>query len=102
MTKALRPFLTHGKADHEAAWDRLRGNGRFVTHPASQQLHLGCRVHGRERRPRDRPVSTMVWLSTVIFVGTFALIMVIAGAAAKEAGEMVAREADADVKLVAA
>jgi hypothetical protein len=45
----------------------------------------------------------MVWLSTVIFVGTFALIMVIAGAAAKEAGEMVAREADADVKqLVAA
>jgi hypothetical protein len=49
------------------------------------------------------PVSTMVWLSTVIFVGTFALIMVIAGTAAKEAGEMVAREADADVKqLVAA
>jgi hypothetical protein len=31
MTKALRPFLTHGKADHEAAWDRLRGNGRFGT-----------------------------------------------------------------------
>ncbi|MEV7045694.1 VC0807 family protein [Amycolatopsis sp. NPDC051061] len=71
MTKGLRPFLTHGKADHEAAWDRLRDNGRFVT---------------------------VLRRSSFI-----ALIMVIAGAAAKEAGEMVARAAEADVKqLVAA
>src|SRR3954462_1153318 len=31
MTKALRPFLTHGQADHEGAWDRLQGNRRFGT-----------------------------------------------------------------------
>jgi microcompartment protein CcmK/EutM len=107
MTKALRPFLTHGKADHEAAWDRLRGNGRFVTvlRRSSFIWGVGFMVESAARviGAFTLPVSTMVWLSTVIFVGTFALIMVIAGAAAKEAGEMVAREADADVKqLVAA
>jgi hypothetical protein len=107
MTKALRPFLTHGKADHEAAWERLQANKRFATVVRRSSyiwgvgfvLESAARVAGAF----TLPVATMVWLSTVIFVGTFAVIMLAAGASAKEAGELVAREADAGVKqLVAA
>ncbi|VVJ23082.1 Uncharacterised protein [Amycolatopsis camponoti] len=105
MTKALRPFLTHGKADHESAWERLRGNERFATVLRRSSVIWGvgfvlesaARVVGAF----TLPVSTMVWLSTVVFIGTFALIMVIAGAVAKEAGVMVAREAQTR-ELVAA
>ncbi|GLY36005.1 hypothetical protein Amsp01_020290 [Amycolatopsis sp. NBRC 101858] len=105
MTKALRPFLTHGKADHEAAWERLQPNNRFRTvlrrgsfiWGAGFILESAARVIGAF----TLPVSTMVWLSTVLFVASFAVIMVVAGASAKEAGEMVAREAGAK-QLVAA
>ena len=105
MTKALRPFLTHGKADHEAAWERLQANKRFHT-----VLRRGSFIWGigfifesaaRVIGAFTLPVSTMVWLSTVLFVASFAVIMVVAGASAKEAGEMVAREAAAK-ELVAA
>ncbi|WIY04814.1 VC0807 family protein [Amycolatopsis mongoliensis] len=107
MTRALRPFLTHGKADHEAAWDRLQKNDRFTTVVRRSSyiwgvgfvLESAARVVGAF----TLPVSTMVWLSTVLFAGSFAVIMLVAGASAKAAGEMVAREAEADVKqLVAA
>ena len=107
MTKALRPFLTHGKADHEAAWDRLQNNDRFTTVVRRSSyiwgvgfvLESAARVAGAF----TLPIATMVWLSTVVFVGTFAVIMLVAGASAKEAGEMVAREAEAvDKQLVAA
>ncbi|WP_329054012.1 hypothetical protein OG738_13340 [Amycolatopsis sp. NBC_01488] len=107
MTKALRPFLTHGKADHEAAWERLQGNRRFATVLRRSSIIWGvgfvlesaARVVGA----CTLPVSTMVWLSTVLFVGSFAVIMLVAGAVAKEAGELVAREAGAGVQqLVAA
>jgi hypothetical protein len=97
MTKALRPFLTHGKADHEAAWERLRGNRRFNTvvrrssyiWGAGFVLESAARVFGAF----TLPVSTMVWLSTVIFVGSFAVIMLVAGVSAREAGRLVAEEA---------
>jgi hypothetical protein len=107
MTKALRPFLTHGKADHEAAWERLRSNKRFVTvlRRGSFIWGVGFMVESAARviGAFTLPVSTMVWLSTVIFIGSFAVIMLVAGASAKEAGELVAREAEADVeRLVAA
>lgn len=105
MTKALRPFLTHGKADHEAAWERLSTNQRFATvlRRSSFIWGVGFMVESAARviGAFTLPIATMVWLSTVIFVGSFALIMLVAGAAAKEAGEMVAREAQAR-ELVAA
>jgi len=97
MTKTLRPFLTHGKADHEAAWERLQTDKRFGT-----VLRRGSFIWGvgfvLESAARvvgafTLPISTMVWLSTVIFVVSFAVIMVVAGVSAKEAGEMVGREA---------
>ncbi|WIV59957.1 VC0807 family protein [Amycolatopsis nalaikhensis] len=97
MTKALRPFLTHGDADHEAAWERLRGNARFgtVIRRSSFVWGVGFMLESAARvvGAFTLPVSTMVWLSTVIFVGSFAVIMLISGASAKEAGAMVAAEA---------
>jgi hypothetical protein len=107
MTKALRPFLTHGKADHEAAWDRLSGTARFDTILRRNSfiwgigfmLESAARVAGAF----TLPVETMVWLSTVIFIGAFVVIMLVAGAVSQEAGKMVALEAEADVRdLVAA
>jgi intracellular septation protein A len=96
MTKALRPFLTHGKADHEAAWERLRGNRRFeiVLRRGSYIWGIGFALESAARviGAFTLPVSTMVWLSTVIFVISFAVIMLIAGVSAKEAGMMVAEE----------
>lgn len=97
MTKALRPFLTHGRADHEAAWERLQSDGRFTAivrrssyiWGAGFMLESAARVAGAF----TLPVSTMVWLSTVLFAGSFVVIMLIAGASAKVAGAMVAREA---------
>lgn len=97
MTKALRPFLTHGDADHEAAWERLRGNARFeaAVRRSSFVWGVGFMLESAARvvGAFTLPVSTMVWLSTVVFVGSFAVIMLISGASAKEAGAMVAAEA---------
>ncbi|MEU4249737.1 VC0807 family protein [Amycolatopsis sp. NPDC026612] len=97
MTKALRPFLTHGQADHEEAWERLRSNRRFdtVVRRSSYIWGIGFMLESAARviGAFTLPVSTMVWLSTVIFVGSFAVIMLVAGASAKEAGGMVAEEA---------
>jgi hypothetical protein len=98
MTKALRPFVTHGKAGHEAAWERLEGGRRFQTilRRSSYIWGVGFVLESAARviGAFTLPVSTMVWLSTVIFAGSFVTIMVVAGASAKEAGAMVAHEAD--------
>jgi intracellular septation protein A len=107
MTKALRPFLTHGKADHEAAWERLSGNRRFETvlRRASFVWGIGFMLESAARvvGAFTLPVETMVWLSTVLFIGFFAVIMVVAGAMSAEAGELVANEAKTETReLVAA
>jgi microcompartment protein CcmK/EutM len=102
MTKALRPFLTHGQADHESAWERLSGNRRFATvlRRASLVWGIGFMLESAARvvGAFTLPVETMVWLSTVLFIGSFAVIMVVAGAMSAEAGEMVANEAKADAR----
>ncbi|WP_326945111.1 hypothetical protein OHS58_35275 [Amycolatopsis sp. NBC_00348] len=106
MTKALRPFLTHGKADHEGAWERLTGNRRFETvlRRASFVWGIGFMLESAARivGAFTLPVETMVWLSTVLFIGSFALIMVVAGAMSAEAGEMVANEAKTDDRALVA
>lgn len=106
MTKTLRPFLTHGKADHEAAWERLGGSRRFdaVLRRASLIWGIGFMLESAARvvGAFTLPVETMVWLSTVLFLGSFAVIMVVAGAATAAAGQMVASEAETEKVLVAA
>jgi hypothetical protein len=106
MTKALRPFLTHGKADHEAAWERLSGTREFdrILRRASYIWGIGFVLESAARVTGafTLPISTMVWLSTVIFVASFAVIMLAAGVGAQKAGAMVAEEAKAEVRTLAA
>ncbi|SFW57296.1 VC0807 family protein [Amycolatopsis australiensis] len=104
MTKTIQPFLTRGKAENEAAWDRLSGTAEFrrimrrtsVIWGAGFVLESAARVVGAF----TLPVETMVWLSTVIFVGAFAIMMVAGGKVAERAGKLIA--ADAERTLVAA
>jgi microcompartment protein CcmK/EutM len=107
MTKTMRPFLTRGKAENEAAWERLSGTAKFqqilrltsVIWGIGFVLESAARVIGAF----TLPIETMVWLSTVIFVGAFAVMMVVGGKVAEQAGKMIAREAEADAReLVAA
>ncbi|MGW4520814.1 VC0807 family protein [Amycolatopsis sp. NPDC004378] len=103
MTKTIQPFLTRGKAENEAAWDRLAGTPRFqvimrrtsVIWGVGFVLESAARIVGAF----TLPIETMVWLSTVIFVGAFAAMMVVGGKTAEQAGKMI--EADVN-ELVAA
>ncbi|UOX87592.1 hypothetical protein MUY14_38685 [Amycolatopsis sp. FBCC-B4732] len=107
MTKTIQPFLTRGKAENEAAWERLSGTPKFsrimrltsVIWGIGFVLESAARVIGAF----TLPIETMVWLSTVIFVGAFAVMMVAGGKVAEQAGKLIAAEAKADVRpLVAA
>ena len=106
MTKTMRPFLTRGHAAREAAWDRLGGTKRFdavlqrctVIWGIGFVLESSARIAGAF----TLPVSTMVWLSTVLFAGAFAVIMVVSGKVAEQAGKMLAAEANAEVKTLIA
>ncbi|MFJ9781813.1 VC0807 family protein [Amycolatopsis sp. NPDC101161] len=104
MTKAMRPFLTRGKAENEAAWERLSGTARFdsILRHTSVIWGIGFVLESAARvvGAFTLPVETMVWLSTVIFVSAFALMMVAGGKVAEQAGKLIA--ADAQRELVAA
>jgi intracellular septation protein A len=107
MTKTMRPFLTRGKAENEAAWDRLSGTARFdaILRRSSVIWGIGFVLESSARvvGAFTLPVATMVWLSTVIFLGTFAVIMVVSGKVAEKAGKMIAADAKAHAReLVAA
>ncbi|MET8850029.1 VC0807 family protein [Amycolatopsis sp. NPDC004625] len=105
MTKTMRPFLTRGNAAREAAWERLGRNGKFnaVLRRCSVIWGIGFVLESSARIAGafTLPVSTMVWLSTVLFAGSFAVIMVVSGKVAEQAGKMIAAEA-AERTLVAA
>ncbi len=104
MTKTIQPFLTRGKAENEAAWERLAGTPRFekIMRRTSVIWGIGFVLESAARivGAFTLPIETMVWLSTVIFVGAFAVIMVIGGKTAEQAGKLIA--ADAEKELVAA
>ncbi|EOD68010.1 VC0807 family protein [Amycolatopsis vancoresmycina] len=97
MTKTMRPFLTRGNAEREAAWERLSGTARFdailrrcnVIWGIGFALESAARVVGAF----TLPVSTMVWLSTTIFAVAFAIVMVVSGKVAEKAGRLIAADA---------
>ncbi|MEV5720681.1 VC0807 family protein [Amycolatopsis mediterranei] len=105
MTKTMRPFLTRGNADREAAWERLSGTARFdaVLRRCSVIWGIGFVLESAARIAGafTLPVPTMVWLSTTLFAGAFAVIMVVSGKVAEQAGKMIAADARERV-LVAA
>lgn len=106
MTKTMRPFLTRGKAENEAAWERLSGTARFdaILRRCSVIWGIGFVLESASRvvGAFTLPVATMVWLSTVIFVTSFAVIMVISGKVAEKAGKMIAAEAKTEVRTLVA
>lgn len=106
MTKAMRPFLTRGQAAREAAWERLTGTARFdaILRLSSVIWGIGFVLESSARvvGAFTLPVSTMVWLSTVLFMSTFAVTMVVSGKVAEKAGKMLAAEANAQVKTLIA
>ena len=97
MTKTMRPFLTRGKAEREAAWERLSGTARFdaILRRCSVIWGIGFALESSVRivGAFTLPVATMVWLSTTIFAAAFAVIMVVAGKVAEKAGKMIAADA---------
>ncbi|MEV4050783.1 VC0807 family protein [Amycolatopsis sp. NPDC049688] len=99
MTKTMRPFLTRGKAENEAAWERLGENEAFnaILRRCSVIWGIGFALESSVRivGAFTLPVSTMVWLSTTIFAVAFAIIMVVAGKVAEKAGKMIAADAAA-------
>ncbi|WP_413085200.1 VC0807 family protein [Streptomyces caniferus] len=100
MTAGLKPFVTKGKADRSAAWDRLMaGSAPFRRAERRFSLIWGtvlvvecvARVIGAY----TLPVHTMVWLGTVLTVVAILVAMVVAGGGAAEPMErMVSAEAE--------
>ncbi|NBH08716.1 VC0807 family protein [Amycolatopsis sp. SID8362] len=107
MTKTIQPFLTRGKAENEAAWARLSGTRRFdsILRRTSVIWGIGFVLESAARviGAFTLPIETMVWLSTVIFVGTFAVLMLVGGKVAEQAGKLIVTDVEANARpLVAA
>jgi hypothetical protein len=87
MSAGLRPCVTKGRADKEAAWDRLTAScTRFrrleQVYSVIWGVVLLADCAARVIGAYTLPVSTMVWLGTVFTLGSIGLAMVASGAAA--------------------
>jgi hypothetical protein len=100
MTAGLKPFMTKGEPRRTAAWDRLS-----AASPRFRRLELlfstiwglalltgcaACLVGSY-----TLPVGTMVWLGTVMTLGSIGMAMVVGGVAADPIQKMIDAEAAA-------
>jgi hypothetical protein len=97
MSAALEPFMTKGTPERAAAWDRLSaGCARFrrleLLFSAIWGFALLADCIARLVGAYTLPVTTMVWLSTVMVLGAVGLGIVAGGPAARSIEKMV--EAD--------
>jgi hypothetical protein len=86
MSAGLKPFMTKGRPERTAAWDRLSaGSARFRHLELMFSAIWGCALLGdcaaRLIGAYTLPVATMVWLSTVMVL-TAVGVGVVAGSAA--------------------
>ncbi|MEU0040228.1 MULTISPECIES: VC0807 family protein [unclassified Streptomyces] len=84
MTTAMKPFVTKGDPARTAAWERLlSGSERFRKFERTFSLVWGVALLGecvvRVVGAYTLPVDTMVWLGTVVMIGTMALAMLLSG-----------------------
>ncbi|MFG2479724.1 VC0807 family protein [Streptomyces fagopyri] len=84
MTTAMKPFVTKGDRARTAAWEQLlSGSERFRKFERTFSLVWGVALLGecavRIVGAYTLPVDTMVWLGTVVTIGTMALTMVVSG-----------------------
>src|SRR5215468_5535219 len=98
MSAGLKPFMTRGGPRRTAAWDRLSvASARFrrlelafsTIWGAALLAECAARLVGAY----TLPVTTMVWLGTVMTLGSIGVAIVVGGAAAGPIQEMI----DADV-----
>ncbi|MET7569452.1 VC0807 family protein [Streptomyces sp. NPDC005492] len=98
MTAGMKPFLVKGDPEREAAFERLLG-GSAAFQRAERRFSLvwGVALLGecvaRVVGAYTLPVDTMVWLGTVVMIGTMAVTAVVSGGVAVgPMTEMIAEE----------
>ncbi|MGW5179519.1 VC0807 family protein [Streptomyces sp. NPDC004082] len=97
MTAAMAPFLIKGDAARGAAWQRLLGGSeRFRRAERTFSVVWGVVLLGecvvRVVGAYTLPVDTMVWLGTVVMIGSMALAFLLSGALAVVPMKMMLRE----------
>ena len=97
MSAGLKPFMTKGTPERTAAWDRLSaGCARFrrleLLFSAIWGFALLADCVARLVGAYTLPVTTMVWLSTVMILGAVGLGIVAGGAVARPIEKMVDAE----------
>jgi hypothetical protein len=100
MSAGLKPFMTRGEPRRTAAWDRLS-----AASPQFRRLELAfstiwglallAECAARLVGAYTLPVTTMVWLGTVITLGAIGVAIVVGGAAAGPIQQMIDAEAAA-------
>src|SRR6266550_1665668 len=100
MSAGLKPYMTRGKAERIAAWDRLcRASARFrrleLAFSTIWGLALLAECAARLVGACTLPVTTMVWLGTVMTLGSIGVAIVAGGAAAGPIQKMIDAEAAA-------
>jgi hypothetical protein len=100
MSAGLKPFMTRGEPLRTAAWDRLS-----VASPRFRRLELAfstiwglallAECAARLVGAYTLPVTTMVWLGTVMTLGSIGAAIVVGGAAADPIQKMIDTEAAA-------
>jgi hypothetical protein len=100
MSAGLKPYMIRGKAERMAAWDRLSvASPRFrrleLAFSAIWGLALLAECAARLVGAYTLPVTTMVWLSTAMTLGSIGLAIVVGGAAAGPIQKMIDAEAAA-------
>ncbi|WP_416966155.1 VC0807 family protein [Streptomyces sp. Agncl-13] len=98
MTAGMKPFLVKGDPDREAVFERLlSGSAAFQRAERRFSLVWGVMLLAecvaRVVGAYTLPVDTMVWLGTVVMVGTMVVAAVVSGGlAAGPMAEMIAAE----------
>ncbi|MDF9815497.1 VC0807 family protein [Streptomyces sp. SPB162] len=99
MSAGLKPFMTKGKAANVRAWDRLEAavDPRFrraeLLFSKIWGLSLLTECVARIVLAFILPVSTMVWLSTVLLIGSIVLASVVGSIATNPIERMIEDEA---------
>jgi hypothetical protein len=97
MSAGLKPFMTKGQPRRTAAWDRLSAaSPRFrrleLVFSTIWGMALLAECAARLVGAYTLPVTTMVWLGTVITLGAIGVAIVVGGAAAGPIQQMIDAE----------
>jgi hypothetical protein len=97
MSAGLKPYMTRGKPERIVAWDRLSmASVRFrrleLAFSTIWGLALLAECAARLVGAYALPVTTMVWLGTVMTLGSIGVAIVAGGAAAGPIQQMIDAE----------